>query len=92
MKFPHVFLEIKVSAKAFSTDFTRKWLLVIVSVHVKCEVIDLMKCFVTYIAFVGLFTTMSQFMILIVTLLVEALPAELADKWLISCMDSRMCV
>lgn len=51
-----------------------------------------MKCFVTYIAFIGLFTTMSQFMVLVVTLLVEALPAELADKWLISCMYSCMCI
>jgi hypothetical protein len=49
-----------------------------------------MKCFVTYVAFIGLFTTMGQFMVLVITLLVEALPAEFAYKWLVTCMDSRV--
>lgn len=51
-----------------------------------------MKRFVTYVAFICFFTTVGQFMVLIVTLLVEALPAEFADERFVACMNSRVSV
>ena len=41
VKFPHVLLEIKVAAKTFATESARERLLVVVSVHVERQIVDL---------------------------------------------------
>ena len=43
MEFSHVFLQIKIPAKSFLTNRTRKWLFVVVRVHVKSQVVQLEK-------------------------------------------------
>ena len=43
MQLSHVFLQIKIPAKSFLTNRTRKWLFVVVRVHVKCQVVQLEK-------------------------------------------------
>ena len=41
VEFPHVLLEIKVAAKTFATESARERLLVVVSVHVERQIVDL---------------------------------------------------
>ena len=43
MQLSHVLLQIKIPAKSFLTNRTRKWLFVVVRVHVKCQVVQLEK-------------------------------------------------
>ena len=43
MQLSHVFLQIKIPAKSFLTNRTRKWLFVVVRVHVKSQVVQLEK-------------------------------------------------
>lgn len=80
MQLPHVLLEVKVSAKALATDLTGERLLVIVRMHVEGQIVDLMKRFVADVALVRFLTAVRELVILVVTLLVKALTAELADK------------
>lgn len=50
VEFAQVFLEIEVPAKPFATDVTRERLLVVVSVHVKRQVVHLMESFMAHCA------------------------------------------
>ena len=43
MQLSHVLLQIKIPAKSFLTNRTRKWLFVVVRVHVKSQVVQLEK-------------------------------------------------
>lgn len=82
----HVLLEIEISAESFGADFTRERFLVVVGVHVKGKIVDLVKCLVTNAAFVCLIATVRQFVVLVVALLVESFATELANVGLIACM------
>lgn len=75
-----MFLQIKVSTKAFGTYSARVWLLIIVCVHVKREIVDLMESFIAYSAFILFFCAMCKFMVFIVSFLVEAFPAKFARE------------
>lgn len=66
--------------------------LVVVCVHVECEVVDLMECLVAYDAFVGLFDAVRQFVVLVVALLVESFAAMFADERLESGVNAHMSV
>jgi len=80
MQFPHVFLEVKVSTKAFATDLAGEWFLVIVCVHMECQIIDLMKRFIAYVALVRFLAAMCELVVLIVTLLMKTLATKFANK------------
>ena len=43
MQLSHVLLQIKIPAKSFLTNRTRKWLCLVVGVHVKSQVVQLEK-------------------------------------------------
>ena len=43
MQLSHVLLQIKIPAKSFLTNRTRKWLCLVVGVHVKSQVVQLQK-------------------------------------------------
>lgn len=81
-------LQIEVPAEALCADFALKRFLVVVRVHVECQIIDLMERLVTYLAFVRLLSAMRQLVILIIPFLMEALPAELANIGLITIVYS----
>lgn len=70
----------------------REWLLVVVSVHVECKVVDLMKGLVTNVTFVLFFGAVRQFVILVVPFLVEPLPTVLALERLVAQVDPHVCV
>lgn len=55
MQLPDVFLQVKVAAEAFATGDAGEGLLVIVCVHVKGQVVDLMEGLVAYGTLVLLF-------------------------------------
>lgn len=88
----HVLLKVEVSAESFGADFTREGFLVVVGVHVKGKVVDLVKCLVTNVAFVGLIATVSQFVVLVVSLLVEAFSAELTNVRLVAGVYPSVCI
>lgn len=62
-----MFLQVKVSAEAFPTGGTGERLLVVVCVHVECQVVHLMECFAADGTFELLFPTVGQLMVLVVS-------------------------
>lgn len=62
-----MFLQVKVSAEAFPTGGTGEWLLVVVCVHVECQVVYLMERFAADGTFELLFPAVGQFMVLVVS-------------------------
>jgi hypothetical protein len=88
----HVFLQIKVPAKPFGTHRTRKRFLLVMSVHVKCQIVDLVERLVTDRALVLLFGAVGQFVVFVVTLLVKSFPTKLANVRLVSEVDPHVCV
>lgn len=62
-----MFLQVKVSAEAFPTGGTGEGLLVIVCVHVECQVVHLMECFAADGTFELLFPAVGQLMVLVVS-------------------------
>lgn len=66
MQLSHVFLEVEIATKSFGADPAGVRFLVIVGVHVKRKVVDLMKCFVADLALVLLFSRMRQPVVLVV--------------------------
>jgi len=88
VQFPGVLLQIKVTAESFTTDAAREWLLVVMCVHVKGQVVDLMEGFVAHYTLVGLLHAVCQFMVLVVAFLMETFSAELADERFETGMDA----
>lgn len=66
MQFPYVLFQVKVPAEAFPAGPASEGLLVVVRVHVKREVIDLMEGFATDWTLVLFFATVGQFVILVI--------------------------
>ncbi len=66
MQFPYVLFQVKVPAEAFPADPTGEGLLVVVRVHVKREVIDLMEGFATDWTLVLFLAAVGQFVILVI--------------------------
>lgn len=87
MQLPHVFLEIEIPAETFPAYPASERFLVIVGVHVKCKVIDLMECFGAHRALVSFFTAVGEFVVLVVPFLVESLAAEFAHEGFVSRVD-----
>lgn len=90
VQLPHVLLEIEVPAEALTADLAGERLLVVVRVHVKGQIVDLVKGFVADVALVRLLAAVRQLVILVVALLVKALAAELADERLEVGVDARV--
>ncbi|CAL4121134.1 unnamed protein product, partial [Meganyctiphanes norvegica] len=90
MQLTHMLLQVKIPAKAFATYCTLKWLLVIVCVHMECQIINLMEGLITDMTFVCLLARVCEFVVLVVTLLVEALAAEFTHIGFIAIMDPDM--
>lgn len=84
----HVLLQIKVAAESLRAYFALERLLVIVRVHMECQIVDLMKRLVTNLTFIRLLARVRQFVILVIPLLMEALAAELADVRLVPIVNS----
>lgn len=85
MQFPNVFFKIKVPAETLSACRTGERLLVVVRVHVKCEVVHLVEGFVADIALELFFSAVSQFVVLVVSLKIkheceEPNPINMAGK------------
>lgn len=83
-----MFLQIEVATESLRAYFALERLLVIVRVHVECQIVDLMKRLVTNLTFVRLLARVRQFVILVIPLLMEALAAELADVRLVPIVNS----
>lgn len=80
MHLSNVFLEIKVSAEAFIANVARIWFFLTMSMHMEGQVVGLMKGFITQGAFVLFVIAVSQFVVLIVALLMKSFSAYLACK------------
>lgn len=61
-------------------------------VHVESQIVHLMEGFVANTTLVSLFAAVSQFVIFIVTLLVESFTTVFADPGFVSRVDSYMCI
>lgn len=92
MQLSHVFFEIEVSAKALAANLTGERLLVVVSVHVESQIVDLVKRLVTNVALVRLLAAVCELVILVIALLMKTLATELADKRLKISMYARVSV
>ncbi len=68
VQFPNVFLKIKVPAETLAACRTGERLLVVVRVHVKCEVVHLVEGFVADIALELFFSAVGQFVVFVVSL------------------------
>ena len=58
----------------------------------KCKIINLVESFIADVAFILLFSAMSQFMVLVVPLLMKSFPAELACERLVVHVYAHMCI
>lgn len=85
-------LEVEVSAEALAADLAGEWFFVVVGVHVEGEVVDLVEGFRADGAFVSLFPAVSELVVLVIALLMEALAAVFADEGLISGVDPGVCI
>ena len=85
-----MFLEIKVPAEPLPAQMTREGFLIVVCVHVEGEVIDLMERFVTYRALKLFLAGVSEFMVLVVAFLMEALAAELTHIRFVAEVDAHV--
>ena len=92
MKFPDVFFQVKVPAESLSARFAGERFGIVVCVHVEGQIVDLMESFAAYVAFVRLFSCVSQAMVLVVTFLVEAFAADITDEGFVSSVDADMSV
>lgn len=90
MQFTHVLFKVKVTTETFTAHLARKGFLIIVCMHMKSKIINLVKCFGTNRAFIRFFSTVGQFVILVVAFLVEAFPAVLADEGLVPGVNPRV--
>jgi hypothetical protein len=87
-----VFLKVKIPAETFTTDWASEGFLLIVGMHVKGQVINLVKSLITDITFVLFFCTMSQFMVFVITFLMEAFSAVFTCKRFITRVNSHMSI
>lgn len=92
MQLPRMLFEIKIPAEPFSTNIASKRLSFVVGVHMESQIVDLVKRFIADAAFVCLFTTMSQSMVLVISFLVKSFAAELANKWFVTSVDSGVSI
>ena len=86
MKFSDVFLQIKISTETLTTRVTSKRLFIIVSVHVKCEVVHLMKRPSTDMTLERFNARVCQAMVLVVPFLVESFSTDIANEWFVTSM------
>lgn len=82
-----MFLEIEVPAEALATYLAGERFFVIMGVHVKSEVVDLMEGLRADSAFISFFPAVGEFVILIIALLMEAFATIFANERLISGVD-----
>lgn len=92
MKFSHVFLQIKVPTETFATCVARERLLVVVCMHMKCEVVHLMERLAADVTLEGLHARVCQAMVLVVAFLVKALATDIANKRFIAGVYSHVCI
>lgn len=92
MQFPCVLLQIEVPAEALSADAASERLPFVVCVHMKRQIVYLVESFVANTALVRLLAAVSQTVVLVVALLVEALAAEFADERFVSGVYSRVSI
>lgn len=92
MQLPDVLLQVEVAAEAFATSGAGEGLLVVVCVHVEGQVVDLVEGLIADGALVLFLPAVRQLVVLVVSFLVEAFPAELAHKWFIPCVDPDVSV
>lgn len=92
MQLSHVFLQIEIPTESFGAYFARVGFLVIVGMHVECEIVDLVEGFVANVTLVCFFSAVRQLMVLVIALLMEPFAAVFANKWLVSSMNSSVSV
>ena len=83
-------LEVKISTESLLTDAARVGLPLVVRVHVKCQVVDLMEGLVADFALELFLLGVGQSVVLVVALLVESFAAVLAYEGLESLMDAQV--
>ena len=73
MAFSDMFFQIKISTKSFITKMANKWFGIRVRMHVRGQIVQLMESLSTKETLASFFVGMSQFMIFIISLLMETL-------------------
>lgn len=81
-------LQVEIPTKPFPTRFAGEGLLVVVRVHVKGQVVDLVERFITDDTLERLFPAVGQLVILIVSLLVETFPAVFANEGFVAVVNA----
>lgn len=86
----HVLLKVEISAESFCADFAREGFLIVVGVHVKGEIVDLMKRLVADGTLVGLISAVRQLVVFVVSLLMKALSTVFANVRFVTGVDTSM--
>lgn len=73
-------LQVEIAAESLGTDLAYVGLRRVVRVHVEREIVGVVEGLVAYWALVPLFATVSQLVVLVVAVLVEALAAVFANE------------
>lgn len=84
--------QIEVPTETLSANLAREGLLLVVRVHMKGQVVDLVKGLVAHVTLILLLAAVCQFVILVVAPLMESLTAEFTDERFITLVNAHVCV
>lgn len=88
MQFAHMLLEVEVATKALCANLAGERFLIVVCVHVKGKIVHLMKGLVADVTLVRFVAAVCQFVVFVVSLLMESFATEFADEWFVSGVNS----
>lgn len=87
-----MFFKVKIPAESLAAFLACKWFLVIMRVHVKCQIVHLVESLAADVALEGFLASMSESVIFIIALLMKTLSANITHKWLVTSVDSDVSV
>lgn len=89
MQLTHVLLKVKIATETLAAQVTGEGFGVVVRVHVKGEIVNLVKGLLTDDTLVLLLGRMCKAMVLVVAFLMEAFTAVFTHEWLVS-LDTQV--
>lgn len=90
MQLSNMLFQVEISTEPFRAVLTNIGFLVGMGVHMECEVVDLVECFRANGAFELLFDVVGQFVVLVVTLLVEPFATDFTLVRFVTLVDSHV--
>lgn len=88
VQLPNMLFQVEIPAEPLAAFLAGEWFLLVVRVHVECQIVHLMERLATDMAFEGFLPRVGQSMILIVSLLMEAFATNVAHERLVASVNA----